>query len=79
MTVAKRCRAILKLQATLLALSLTIAVSRVIPDMHFVSDVVAGSLMGAGFAIQVGSSSGCVSQNRTAKSGCATQISPRTV
>jgi undecaprenyl-diphosphatase len=35
-------------QAPLLALSLSIAVSRVILGMHFVSDVVVGSLLGAG-------------------------------
>jgi len=37
-----------ELQAPLLALSLSIAVSRVILGMHFVSDVVVGSLLGAG-------------------------------
>ena len=37
-----------ELQATLIALSASIAVSRVILGMHFVSDVVVGSLMGAG-------------------------------
>ena len=37
-----------QLQAALLALSVSIAVSRVILGMHFVSDVVVGSLMGAG-------------------------------
>jgi undecaprenyl-diphosphatase len=37
-----------QLQAALLALSVSIAVSRVILGMHFVSDVVAGSLLGAG-------------------------------
>jgi undecaprenyl-diphosphatase len=37
-----------ELQAALLALSLSIAVSRVILGMHFVSDVVVGSLLGAG-------------------------------
>jgi undecaprenyl-diphosphatase len=37
-----------QLQAGLLALSLSIAVSRVILGMHFVSDVVVGSLLGAG-------------------------------
>ena len=36
------------LQAGLLALSLSIAISRVILGMHFVSDVVVGSLLGAG-------------------------------
>lgn len=36
------------LQAGLLALALSIAVSRVILGMHFVSDVVVGSLLGAG-------------------------------
>lgn len=36
------------LQAPLLVLSLSIAVSRVILGMHFVSDVVVGSLLGAG-------------------------------
>jgi undecaprenyl-diphosphatase len=36
------------LQAPLIALSLSIAVSRVILGMHFVSDVVVGSLVGAG-------------------------------
>ena len=35
-----------QLQAALLALSLSIAVSRVILGMHFVSDVVVGSLLG---------------------------------
>jgi undecaprenyl-diphosphatase len=37
-----------ELQAALLALSVSIAVSRVILGMHFVSDVVVGSLLGAG-------------------------------
>ena len=37
-----------QLQAALLVLSLSIAVSRVILGMHFVSDVVVGSLLGAG-------------------------------
>jgi undecaprenyl-diphosphatase len=37
-----------ELQAALLALSLSIAVSRVVLGMHFVSDVVVGSLLGAG-------------------------------
>jgi undecaprenyl-diphosphatase len=37
-----------ELQAPLLVLSLSIAVSRVILGMHFVSDVVVGSLLGAG-------------------------------
>ena len=37
-----------QLQAGLLALSLSIAVSRVILGMHFVSDVVVGSMLGAG-------------------------------
>jgi undecaprenyl-diphosphatase len=37
-----------QLQAVLVALSLSIAVSRVILGMHFVSDVVVGSLLGAG-------------------------------
>lgn len=37
-----------QLAAALLALSVSIAVSRVILGMHFVSDVVVGSLMGAG-------------------------------
>ena len=37
-----------QLQAALLALSLSIAVARVILGMHFVSDVVVGSLLGAG-------------------------------
>jgi undecaprenyl-diphosphatase len=37
-----------QLQAGLLALSLSIAISRVILGMHFVSDVVVGSLLGAG-------------------------------
>jgi undecaprenyl-diphosphatase len=37
-----------ELQAPLLALSLSIAVSRVILGMHFVSDVVVGSLLGIG-------------------------------
>ena len=36
------------LQAALLALSLSIAVSRVLLGMHFVSDVIVGSLLGAG-------------------------------
>jgi undecaprenyl-diphosphatase len=36
------------LQAALLVLSLSIAVSRVVLGMHFVSDVVVGSLLGAG-------------------------------
>jgi undecaprenyl-diphosphatase len=36
-----------ELQAALLLLSVSIAVSRVILGMHFVSDVVAGSLLGA--------------------------------
>ena len=36
------------LQAALLALSLSIAISRVILGMHFVSDVVVGSLVGTG-------------------------------
>jgi len=37
-----------ELRAPLLALSISIAVSRVILGMHFVSDVVVGSLLGAG-------------------------------
>jgi undecaprenyl-diphosphatase len=37
-----------QLQAVLVALSLSIAISRVILGMHFVSDVVVGSLLGAG-------------------------------
>jgi len=37
-----------ELQTALLALSVSIALSRVILGMHFVSDVVVGSLMGAG-------------------------------
>jgi undecaprenyl-diphosphatase len=37
-----------QLQAALLALSVSIAISRVILGMHFVSDVVVGSLLGAG-------------------------------
>jgi undecaprenyl-diphosphatase len=37
-----------QLEPALLALSVSIAVSRVILGMHFVSDVVVGSLMGAG-------------------------------
>jgi undecaprenyl-diphosphatase len=37
-----------QLAAALLALSVSIAVSRVILGMHFVSDVVVGALMGAG-------------------------------
>ena len=37
-----------QLQAPLLTISVSIAVSRVILGMHFVSDVVVGSLMGAG-------------------------------
>jgi undecaprenyl-diphosphatase len=37
-----------QMQAALLALSVTIAVSRVILGMHFVSDVVVGSLLGTG-------------------------------
>src|SRR5271168_2813404 len=37
-----------ELQAPLLALSISIAVSRVILGMHFVSDVVVGSLLGVG-------------------------------
>jgi undecaprenyl-diphosphatase len=37
-----------ELQAPLLALSLSIALSRIILGMHFVSDVLVGSLMGAG-------------------------------
>jgi undecaprenyl-diphosphatase len=37
-----------ELQAALLALSVSIAVSRVILGMHFVSDVIVGSLLGAG-------------------------------
>src|SRR5579863_1156021 len=37
-----------QLQAALVALSVSIAVSRVILGMHFVSDVVVGSLLGAG-------------------------------
>jgi membrane-associated phospholipid phosphatase len=36
------------LQATLSALSVSIALERVILEMHFVSDVVVGSLMSAG-------------------------------
>jgi undecaprenyl-diphosphatase len=36
------------LQAALLVLSVSIAVSRVVLGMHFVSDVVVGSLLGAG-------------------------------
>ncbi len=42
-----------ELQAPLLALSLSIAVSRVILGMHFVSDVVVGSLLGAGLGYSV--------------------------
>lgn len=37
-----------QMQAALIALSLSIAVSRVILGMHFVSDVVVGSLLGVG-------------------------------
>jgi undecaprenyl-diphosphatase len=37
-----------QLQAGLLALSVSIAISRVVLGMHFVSDVVVGSLMGVG-------------------------------
>jgi undecaprenyl-diphosphatase len=37
-----------ELQAALLVLSVSIAVSRVVLGMHFVSDVVVGSLLGAG-------------------------------
>jgi undecaprenyl-diphosphatase len=37
-----------QLQAALFALSVSIAVSRVILGMHFVSDVIVGSLLGAG-------------------------------
>ena len=37
-----------ELQAALIVLSVSIAVSRVILGMHFVSDVVVGSLLGAG-------------------------------
>jgi undecaprenyl-diphosphatase len=37
-----------QMQAALLVLSLSIAISRVILGMHFVSDVVVGSLLGAG-------------------------------
>jgi undecaprenyl-diphosphatase len=37
-----------ELQAALLVLSLSIAISRVILGMHFVSDVIVGSLLGAG-------------------------------
>lgn len=37
-----------ELQAALLALSLSIAVSRIILGMHFLSDVVVGSMLGAG-------------------------------
>ena len=37
-----------QLQTPLIALSLSIAVSRVVLGMHFVSDVVVGSLLGAG-------------------------------
>jgi undecaprenyl-diphosphatase len=37
-----------ELQAPLLVLSLSIAVSRVILGMHFVSDVAVGSLLGIG-------------------------------
>jgi undecaprenyl-diphosphatase len=37
-----------ELQTGLLALSVSISVSRVILGMHFVSDVVVGSLLGAG-------------------------------
>jgi undecaprenyl-diphosphatase len=37
-----------ELQAPLLMLSLSIAVSRVVLSMHFVSDVMVGSLLGAG-------------------------------
>jgi len=37
-----------QMQTALLALSVSIAVSRVILGMHFVSDVVVGSLLGAG-------------------------------
>jgi undecaprenyl-diphosphatase len=37
-----------ELQATLIALSVSIALSRVILGMHFVSDVVVGSLVGFG-------------------------------
>ncbi len=38
-----------ELQAGLLILAVSIAVSRVVLGMHFVSDVVVGSLLGAGF------------------------------
>lgn len=37
-----------QMQTALIALSLSIAVSRVVLGMHFVSDVVVGSLLGAG-------------------------------
>jgi undecaprenyl-diphosphatase len=37
-----------ELQAALLVLSISIAISRVILGMHFVSDVIVGSLLGAG-------------------------------
>jgi undecaprenyl-diphosphatase len=37
-----------ELQVGLLVLSLSIAISRVILGMHFVSDVVVGSLLGVG-------------------------------
>jgi undecaprenyl-diphosphatase len=37
-----------ELQAALLALSVSIALSRIVLGMHFVSDVVVGSLMGVG-------------------------------
>ena len=37
-----------QLQAALLTLSLSIAISRVVLGMHFVSDVIVGSLVGAG-------------------------------
>ena len=42
-----------ELQAPLLVLSLSIAVSRVILGMHFVSDVVVGSLLGAWAGLRV--------------------------
>jgi len=37
-----------QLQAALLALSISIAISRVILGMHFVSDVIVGSMLGSG-------------------------------
>ena len=42
-----------ELQAPLLALSVSIAVSRVILGMHFVSDVVVGSLLGIRAGIRI--------------------------